>query len=154
WPRMSKSVAGDAAPIVAGLRSATGRVHALADASVPHTPQLTEIARQELARISILGIAGFDTPLTRAPTREGADALAGLRAVFAADTAQWRAARAAYRATDSAFAATAAQLRSSDDFEQFDRLSFLAFHAIPAAHAVESLRRAAGATPVSIQRFW
>ena len=154
WPTVSARTAAAAPPIVDGMRSVVDRIRALSDAAMPTTAQLLEFTRLELARVMTLGIAGFDTPVTGAAMTESADAIDGLRELLASDPPRWRRVSAAYRTTDSSLAATATALRAEPDPARFDRLQFLVAHAIPAAHAVEALRRATGTPPVGMQRFW
>ena len=137
------------------MRKVVARVGALSGALVPTDAQLIELARLEVARISTLGIAGFDAPITRASMREAADALDGVRALYAsAAPVWWPSLRAERRAVDSTFVSAAAYLRAHSDFESFDRLAFIVAHAQPAARAIDSLRRAARTTPVRIPRGW
>jgi cytochrome c peroxidase len=154
WPGVTAAGADSAHRALASMRGVVQRIHALGDALVPTTAQLLEVARQELARVSTLGIAGFDTPVTKAALPECAEALEGVRALLAVDRPRWLRAAMAYRVADSALGATAVQLRAAPDFERFARLPFLAQVAIPAAHALDALRRTSGTPVIAIQRFW
>jgi cytochrome c peroxidase len=154
WPRVTPIGAAQARRDLVAMRSSVQRIRVLGDAVQPTTAQLLEVARQALARVSTLGIAGFDTPVTKAALAESADALEGVRTLLAAEPTRWRAMVIPYQQADRALAVTIAALRSAPDFETFARIPFLAYQAIPAAHAVEALRRASGTTPIAIQRFW
>lgn len=153
WPSVSARGAHDAVAIVDDMRETTTRIRQLADAVVPTPSQLIEVSRQELARVSTLGIAGFDTPVTHAVLAESAAAVDGLRTLLNADPAAWGRATAQLRVVDSALAVMSTSLRDTK-FDSFERLPFLVSRAIPAAHAVDALRNAAGVSSVAIQRFW
>ena len=73
---------------------------------MPTSSQVVELARLELARISTLGVAGFDTPLSGDAMIEAADALDGLRSIYAsAGAGYWRDLSPARRAFDASLAA-------------------------------------------------
>ncbi len=153
WPTVTSVNAREAVAIVDDMRATGERVHQVADAVVPTAAQLIEVARQELARLSILSIAGFDTPVTGAWLTESAAAVDGIRSLLKADPSIWSDASLQLRAADRSLAAMSTALRAGS-LESFERLPFLVQRAIPAAHAVDALRAASGVRSVAIQRFW
>lgn len=110
-----------------------------------------DAARQELARVATLGIAGFDSPLARLERPEIVHALTGLRATLApwARRGGLEVARA-----DSALAATAAALDTAGDPDATDRLGWLTRHALPAARRLAAARVAAGVALPTDRRPW
>jgi cytochrome c peroxidase len=155
WPAISRDSAEKVRVLIAGMRRVVARVRALSAALVPTDAQLIELARLEVARVSTLGIAGFDAPLTHASMREAADALDGVRQLYAdAGPAWWPSLQPERGAVDSAFRRAADHLRAHPEFDSFDRLAFIVAYAEPAARAIDSLRRAAGTTAVRIPRAW
>jgi cytochrome c peroxidase len=117
--------------------------------------QLVEIGRQEIARVSTLGIAGFDAPRSGMAMVECADALDGLREFYdSVGHVQWPRLARERSKLDSTLGAAAADLRANSDFETFDRLGFLVAYAQPAARAVDDLRRATGTQSVLMRRPW
>ena len=84
WPVMSRAHADSAGRLADAMHSPVARVRALAAAITPTDAQVIEIARLELARISTLGISGFDAPQSGEAMRECAEALTGVRSLIAA----------------------------------------------------------------------
>lgn len=112
WPSVTTVNAREAVAIVDDMRATGERVHQVTDAVVPTAAQLLEVARQELARISILSIAGFDTPVTGESLTESASAVDGVRTLLQADPSIWRDAAPQLRAVDSSLALMSAALRA------------------------------------------
>ena len=117
--------------------------------------QLVEIGRLEIARVSTLGIAGFDAPKSGMAMTESADAFDGVRELYeAVAPSQWSQQKREWHLVDSTFRAAAANLRANPDFLTFDRLRFIADFATPAARALDGLRRALATQPVVMRRPW
>ena len=116
---------------------------------------MIEIARLELARISTLGISGFDAPQSGEAMRECAEALTGVRSLIAAaGPGRWPRLQPERGALDSTLAAAAGYLRAHPDFETSDRLTFIADYAEPAARALDELRRESRTISVLMPRAW
>lgn len=154
WPSGTHTNTDSARRILKTMRAPVARVRALADGITPTDAQVIEIARLELARISTLGIAGFDAPRTGDALREAAAALEGVRSLFVAVGGRWPNVRVERDTLDCALARAAAYLRANPGFETSDRLTFLAEFAEPAARALDRLRRASRATSVLMPRAW
>jgi cytochrome c peroxidase len=155
WPHLDNANADSARRIVDGMRPLAARLRSLAPALVPTEAQLIEVARLELARVSTLGIAGFDAPRTGDAMREGAEAIESVRGLLrAAGPGFWNDFARERQTLDDAFGRAAGYLRSHPDFEIFNRLAFISVYAQPAAVALDSLRRAAHTTPIRIPRAW
>jgi cytochrome c peroxidase len=155
YPSLREANADSARRIVSGMRPLTTRLRTLAPALVPTEAQVIELTRLEIARVSTLGISGFDAPLIGDAMREGAAALEGVRVVCgAAGPAYWPSLSRERASLDSALSAAATHLRAHPDFESFNRLAFISTYAARAATALDSLRRASGAVPVRIPRGW
>lgn len=155
WPALGRGVADSAARIVDGIHPLVVRAKSLIPELAPTGAQLIEILRLEIARISTLGIAGFDAPVSRDAMREASSALDGLRSLIGvAGPSYWPALRGERSAADSSLARAAAYLRANPDFESFNRLAFIVQFVEPAADAIDSLRRAARTIPVRIPRAW
>ena len=141
--------------VVTHMRSLTARLRTMPPALVPTEAQVIELARLELARISTLGIAGFDAPRSGDALRECAEAMTGIRTSLAVvGPAFWPSLESQRKAVDSSLARAADYLRAHTDFETFNRLAYITGYGEPAADAVDALRRAAHVTPVRIQRAW
>ncbi len=103
-------------------------------------PMPFRAARMGLARVTTLGIAGFDATLSGDGIRESAAALEGIRegleayqpAMMQCDPAGWEALR---RTLDVAVTV----LEASPDFEGFDRFGFIVHFASPIAEALARL---------------
>jgi len=155
WPAFPLGDTSQARAFVRGMRGTVARTRALGGAIVATDAQLIELARQEVARVSTLGIAGFDTPRSREAMRESADALDGVRAVLDVDGAsRWPRLVADRDAASAALASAAAWLRANPDFESSDRLQFIAGPGERAARAIDALRRAASVRAVELHRGW
>jgi cytochrome c peroxidase len=104
-----------------------------------------DAARAEVARVSTLDIAGFDSDREDDALLDAAAALDGVRETIAsvggpeseaADVSRHRAAQALLDA--------AGYLRDHATFESMDRLTFVARYSVPASHALAELRAARG----------
>ncbi len=154
WPVLSRAHADSARKLTDAMHGPVARARALASAITPTDAQVIEIARLELARISTVGISGFDAPQSGEAMRESAEALTGVRSLAAAVGGRWPRLKSQRAALDSTLAAAAGYLRAHADFETSDRLTFIAEYAEPAAHALDNLRRASGTKAVLMPRAW
>src|SRR5262249_55008917 len=107
---VTPDAAAQSAALIDGMRAVTARIRALADAIAPTPAQMIELARLEVARISTLGIAGFDAPRTGAAIHECADAFDGVRWLLATAAQSWSAPAADRRAIDTSFTRAASYL--------------------------------------------
>ena len=126
---------------VKGFRNYTSLVR-------PTAPQLFEAARLELARVSTLGIVGFDASASGDALVESADALDGLR-----ETLRDGLGDHADRLVPSLVAA-ATYLRTHSDFDTFDRFDFIVRYANPAFAALGDLGRTLSDPPLELRRVW
>jgi cytochrome c peroxidase len=155
WPRLEASHTDSAIRIVEGMRPLARRLRSLAPSLVPTESQVVEIARLEIARVSTLGIAGFDAPRTGESLRECADALDGVRDLIeAAGPGLWPRLESERDSLERALADAAYYLRAHPGFRGFNRLAFITGYADPAARALDALRRASGTTALRIPRAW
>jgi cytochrome c peroxidase len=155
YPSLREANADSARRIVDGMRPLARRLRELVPALVPTDAQIIDLARLEIARVSTLGISGFDAPLTGDAMREGATALEGVRLLYgAAGGAYWPALSHERASLDAALTDAAAYLREHPDFDSFNRLAFISTHAARAATALDSLRRASGVTFAPVRRGW
>jgi cytochrome c peroxidase len=103
--------------------------------------RIFDAARNEIARVSTLGLAGFDATVSGDAVGESAEALRGMRAALAAyEPRDTGASRAAWTALDRRLASAVAALETDVRFERFDRLGFLVQHAKPVADALTRLQ--------------
>ena len=117
--------------------------------------RIFDAARKGIARVSTLGIAGFDATLTGDGVRESAEALRGVRATLAAyEPEASRASHAAWASLDGRLAAAVAALESGVPFDQFDRLEFLVQYAKPVADALADLQTALGIPRMGRPEAW
>ncbi|MEP6686948.1 MAG: cytochrome c peroxidase [Gemmatimonadales bacterium] len=104
-----------------------------------------DAVRQEIARVSTLGIAGFDATVSGDAIGESAEALRGVRAGLAAyrppaPHPSWR----AWDELDRRLGNAVAALEAEPMFDRFDRLAFIAGSARPAAEALTRFQQALG----------
>jgi len=109
---------------------------------------LLDLTRLELGRVSTLGIAGLDAPLSRDGIRESADALRGI--CEALD----RGAPSTNTQVTLTVRRAAAYLAAHPDFETFDRFAFITQYANPAFDTVGRARRAIHWPPPALRRVW
>ncbi len=136
------------APTLASLR--TVRIDpATADARV------FDAARQEIARVTTLGLAGFDATVTGDGVTESAEALLGVRSGLAAYGRTERGpVRAAWEALDSRLGGAVAALDRSPAFDTFDRFEFITAQAAPLASALTRLQAALGVPRTARPTVW
>ena len=143
FPRMADS----------GLATVLARIHAMRERvavirSMTGTIEVDDAAvfeggRVEIARVSTLDIAGFDSDRQDDALRDAAAALDGVRETLVAPVEPESAGVAdARRRADGALRAAAEYLRAHAAFERMDRLTFLARYSLPASHALTALREA------------
>jgi cytochrome c peroxidase len=149
---LTQAGADSAAAIVAGMRPLVARIRSLALGLKPTDAQVVEAARLEMVRVATLGIAGFDAPHSKDAMIECAEALDGVRQLYAVAGTRWPGARAQRRRLDASLAAAGAYLRSHSEFDSFDRLAFLVDRANDAFADLDSLRRAAHAASILMPR--
>lgn len=140
--------------VVRQMHLMSNALRTLAPALQPTDAQIIEVVRLELARIEILGIAGFDAPRSGEAMRESAEAVEGSRALLAVVGEDRRQLLKVREAADSSLSRAADYLRAHREFVRFNRLAFISGYGEPALLAVDQLRRAAAVTPVRILRAW
>jgi cytochrome c peroxidase len=155
WPAADAARAGEGRRLVEGMRPVVARLRTTALAVAATDAQLIELGRAEVARVATLGIAGFDTPRTRAAMAESAEALEGVADLFAGSgAARWPSIPGELRALDTTLVRAAAYLRRHGEFDSFDRLAFIAGYVRPAARAIDDVRRRARVVPMQMRRAW
>jgi cytochrome c peroxidase len=115
---------------------------------------LFDALRQELARVSTLGLAGFDATVTRDGIRESAEALRGVRAAAAAYEPADAAAKSRWAELDRRLGEAIAQLEGHPDFDRFDRLGFIVRHAAPIGRALTDYQSALGIARIQRPHTW
>ncbi|HEY7236105.1 MAG TPA: cytochrome c peroxidase [Gemmatimonadaceae bacterium] len=107
-----------------------------------------DAARLELARVEVIGLAGFDTDDGDAIAGEAAAALAGTRATLAGMKRL-----AGWATLDSCLTRAGAYLAAHNDSRSLDRLEFVVRYGNPIGHAIAALR-AQLPKPPSLRRLW
>jgi cytochrome c peroxidase len=116
---------------------------------------LFDALRQELARVSTLGLAGFDATVTGDGIRESAEALRGVREAAAAyEPGADDRARTQWAELDRRLGAAIMDLDEHPDFDRFDRLGFLVRHAAPIGRALTAYQSALGITRIRRPHTW
>ena len=112
---------------------------------------LLDAMRQELVRIEVLTLAGFDSPLAHRGLEEAVHALSGLRdlaGLVAPDSAT------AERAAFLAELERATRVLASADWDTFDRLAFYRDRVPPLSRALAQFRAASHIAPPPDVRIW
>lgn len=155
WPTVVPDSVRAAIRVVDNMRPGVRRLRNLAATIVPTDAQIIELARLELARVSTLGISGFDAPRTGEAMRECAEALEGVRWLYESVGAQrWSTLARGRHLLDSTLTRAEGYLRRNPDFDSFDRLTFIANYSEPASRALNDIRAAAATTPIRMPRGW
>jgi cytochrome c peroxidase len=110
--------------------------------------------RLEVARISVMGLVGFDSPVLRTSTTEAAAAIEGIRQALRPyqQDLQRRDAKVARR-LDSLMTAAQAYLTNTT-FDRLNRLAFITVFANPMASTIAEARDALRIPIPSEARFW
>jgi cytochrome c peroxidase len=137
------------------MQGLVARARTYAKASTIDEPNLFDAVRQQVARVSVLALADFDSPVARRGLHEGALSLEALDALVS--PLGERAARVAPRAWAdwrTRLAASVAALRAVRDIDDADRLELTRVHLVPLAHAWWRLREAMGVPLPADPRPW
>ena len=110
--------------------------------------QLMEVARNEIAKVMTLGIAGFDATQSGDGIVESATALDGVRELLALDDQPWD------HTPETALARAVSYLRAHPRFDSFDRFTFITQYANPAAHALGAAQHALPDPRLITRRAW
>jgi cytochrome c peroxidase len=117
--------------------------------------RLFDAMRQEIARVTTLGLAGFDATLSGDGIVESAEALRGVRDGSAAyQPASDDPAHGTWLALQQALGAAIDALEANPDFDRFDRLGFIAGYATPVSTELDDLQRALGIPRPARTRSW
>ena len=135
------------APTLAGLRAV--RVD-----SATADSRFFDASRQEIARITTLGLAGFDATLSRDGILESAEALRGIRQGLTAYRPGGGGALSAWRTLDRRLVEAIAALDADPDFARFDRLAFITRRAAPLAAALTDFQAALGIRRTTRPTAW
>jgi cytochrome c peroxidase len=147
FPAFEAAEADSAAALTRRMRAQLADYSARLAKMPLHAEEVLDASRVEIARVSTLGLAGFDTDQSGANVVEAAAAFEGMRALLAQlprpDTA-----------IDKAMAAAALYLKSHSDNERLNRLEFYIRYAAPAARAVQAARHGFPDAGRRRQRLW
>lgn len=114
-----------------------------------------EAGRDEIARVSTLDVAGFDSDRQDDALLDAAAALDGVReTLIGPEGMEPLAAVRARERADSTLREAAAYLRHHSVFEQMDRFTFVSRYSIPASHALAALRATEPPSPDVNLRIW
>ena len=145
FPELVDSVRATALARIHAIRERVAVIRSTTDVLDVQDVAIFDAARAELARVSTLDLAGFDSDRQDDALLDAAAALDGVRATLVAPDEPESAIVAGTRQrADSALRLAAGYLREHPVFEQMDRFMFLARYSLPASHAVAALRAARG----------
>jgi cytochrome c peroxidase len=148
----SVAIAG-ARRYVPSMRIAVGALRRAGADTMPGDEYLFDAMRHELARVSTLGLAGFDATLSGHGMRESADALEGIRQAMR-PYAQRADVVPGFDSVEIALTAASLKLRAAADSSGVDRLELIARHLVPAAHHLAAVQRRLGIGPPQKPRAW
>ena len=132
-------------PYVTRLRTAASRQRITDD-------RVWDAAKLEIARVSTLGITGFDSPVALQSLPEAKAALAGVRTLLAPYRAQLG--DSAWQTFDASVSTAISFTETDSAFDRFDRLGFIAHGANPMARRLHDARvRLNISTPVEQRAF-
>jgi cytochrome c peroxidase len=136
------------------IRDAVPYLRGLAPTIPVRDVHVFDALRMEVARIAVMGIVGFDSPVLHTSMPEAASALDGIRRAlrpYMQDLEESNPRLA--RRLDSLTTAAKAYLAGAP-FDSFDRLAFITSYANPIARDLDSARDALGIPLPSEVRFW
>lgn len=139
------------------LRNATSLSRNLRRAAALQTVtdnRVWEAARLEIARVSTLGIVGFDSPIAQISLSESAAALDGVRDVLSEYASAIDASKsgAKWASLDSLFGSAIETLTTAESFADFNRLQFIVRQAGPLARSVFAATNALKLSPPQDRR--
>ena len=150
--RESDSIVARQLRLLAPTLEAVRRVRV--DASTADA-RIFDAARQEIARITTLGLAGFDAAISRDGVLESAEALRGVRQGMSAyQQDEAGPVSDGWRRLDAKLASAIAVLEARPDFDRFDRLAFITDHAAPLATALTAFQAALGVPRTARPTAW
>ena len=136
------------------LQALTRRLRATASTQQVTDNRVWDAARLEIARVSTLGITGFDSPIAQLSLTEASAALRGVHAALTPYGAGASGAAAApwWPSLDRRLRDAVAKLDTSESFDAFDRMGFIVAHANGIAHSLDSARVQLGLVPPEERR--
>ena len=155
FPHVDRLRRTEGRELVGYMRTAVHSLRAREVDSMPGDSYVFDAMRQELARVSSLGIAGFDATLSGDAMAEAAEAIIGIQDALAPyRSGLMERDTATLARLDAALARAIAYLRAHADFDRFDRLTFLTRYAVPAARALVAAQRTLGIGAPQRPRAW
>ena len=155
FPKFDADRTAEARQLIIYMRRGVQSLRMAGADTIPGDSYVFDAARQEIARVATLGIAGFDAAVTGDAIVESAEALAGIQdALVPYRPALSERSPAALQNLDKQFAAAIAYLRARPDFDHFDRIEFIARHVQPTAHALVRAQEALGIGAPPKLRAW
>lgn len=147
YPTFAADDADSAAALARRMRGQLGDYQPLISKLPLHAEEVLDASRLEIARISTLGLAGFDTDASGAYVLEAAAAFDGMRLMLAQ--------LPLFDATiDGTLRRAAEYLRAHPDVEALNRLEFYVGYAKPAAEAILAARQTLPEAGLRRQRLW
>ncbi|MDB4913263.1 MAG: cytochrome-c peroxidase, partial [Gemmatimonadetes bacterium] len=131
--------------VVVHFRALTGNV----DVS---ESQMLDAARLELARVSVLSLAGVDSDESGDAIIECAEALEGIRSIIAVARGSTEPAR--WHALDGALGDAIAALRQNTNVETMDRLEFISTHARNVGREILMARETLAPLNLTLRSVW
>lgn len=154
FPRLEPDNRADAVQEARAIRDVAPYLRGLVPTIPVRDMHIFDALRLEVARITVLGLVGFDSPVLRESTTEATSAIDGILLAlrpYRQDLDQRN--PTLIRRIDSLAAAAKSYLNGAS-FDRFDRLTFIARHANPLARAIASARDAIGVRIPDEERFW
>ncbi len=117
---------------------------------------MLDAARSELARVTTLTLAGFDSDQSGNQTVEAAESLEGIRSLarVAAASRRSKGPPENWAALDRTLGGAIAQLRAHPQSDNLDRLDFIVRYANPVSRAIQQLRRDMGPRKDTLRVVW
>ena len=132
------------------MRRVLESLRAVTRANTIDRPAVGDAAKLQLARTTVLGLAGFDADASGAGITEAAESMDGIRALIdvIGDSS------VASRSAINVLRAAAADLRAHPDFAKYDRLRFIVSYANPIGDRLIALQRHVGPPAGGPRRLW
>lgn len=155
FPRRDSAGVAEVRREIPFMRAAIAQLKRMGTDTMPGDAFAFDAMRHEIARVTTLGIAGFDASASGDAITEAAHALRGVHDALG----PWRDALkarspTAFRVLEMRIAAAIAELDAHPDFDRFDRLEFITGHSTPLAHALADAQATLGIGPVPRPRAW
>ena len=154
FPSLAAGERAEALKEANGIHDAVPYLRGLAPTLQVRDMYVFDALRLEIARITVMGLVGFDSPVLRSSTTEAAMAIEGMREAMRPYRQDLERRNAQIGRRFDSLTTAAKTYLAGTSFERLDRLAFINAFANPIATAIASARDALRIAVPPEERFW